>query len=237
MGWDMAGLLARLEGMADERYRAFNEGLIPGAEGTSLGVRMPALRAVAREIAREDPRGFLDATLGARVHELNLLHAMALARLPWAERMARLKAFVPTVGNWAVCDALCADLKPPESGLDELADFLAACAASGEEYPTRFALVARMLYYRDPARIDGTFQLYAGFRHEGYYARMGAAWGLSALYFVDRERTLRVLESGALDPFTRGKAVQKAIESRRATDEDRARLRALRRRPEWKGGI
>ena len=58
MAYDLQPLLARLAEMADDRYRAFNERLTPGAEGTSLGVRLPALRALAKEIARGDAAGF-----------------------------------------------------------------------------------------------------------------------------------------------------------------------------------
>ena len=229
MAYDLQPLLARLAEMADDRYRAFNERLTPGAEGTSLGVRLPALRALAKEIARGDAAGFLDASRASGVHELNLLHAMVLAHQPWPERLAGLKAFVPAIGNWAVCDVLCADLKPKPGELGELAAFLESCIATGEEFQVRFGYVARMLYYRGDDWIDETFRLFAAFRHEGYYARMGAAWGISMLFLCQRERTLRFLESDSLDRFTHNKAIQKAIESRRVTDEDRAVLRALRR--------
>ncbi len=231
MAYDLSRLLAQLTELADERYRRFNEGLMPGMRGTSLGVRMPALRRLVRGIAAEDPQGFLDASLGAQVHELNLLHAMVLARRPNPERMARLRAFVPTLANWSVCDLLCGELKPAPADLDELAAFLDECIASGAEYPVRFAYVARMLYYRDDAHIEQTLQRCAAFRHEGYYARMGVAWGLSMLFLCQRARTLRFLETNALDRFTHNMTIRKAIESRRVTDADRALLRALARPP------
>ena len=49
-------VLKQLHSLADEKYRTFNEGLIPGAEGTSIGVRMPQLRAITKEICRGDWR-------------------------------------------------------------------------------------------------------------------------------------------------------------------------------------
>ena len=55
---DYEMLLRRLEENRDEKYRVFNESLIPGTEGT-YGVRAPVLRALSKELLRGDWRGYL----------------------------------------------------------------------------------------------------------------------------------------------------------------------------------
>ena len=231
MRYDLQPLLRELEAHADEHYRRFNEALTPGVENRSIGVRMPALRAMVRTILRGDPEGFLDASLNSDVHELCLLHAIVLAQYKCAfeNRIARLAAFVPTIDNWAVCDTLCNDLKPRSEQLDVLLDFIRRRLNSGREFEVRFGCVMLMLYYHDDDRIDETLRLYAGFRHDGYYARMGAAWGLSMLFVVQRAQTLHFLQTDALDHFTHNTAIRKCIESRQITDSDKQLLRALRR--------
>ena len=230
-GYPLDELTDKLRSLADEKYRIFNESLTPGAEGTSFGVRMPALRRIAREILRNDPSSFLDASLGHTVHEINLLHAILLAKESCSveNRLMRIRGFVPTIGNWAVCDLLCNDLKPSPEFAEALLPRLRRYSESENEYEIRFALVMLMLYYRDPAHIDETFRLYASFRHEGYYARMGAAWGLSFLFVDWPERTLELLKSNTLDRFTHNKAIQKCIESYRVSAQDKKMLRTLRR--------
>ena len=52
-------LREQLMEMADARYREFNASLTPGA-GAMIGVRIPQLRAIAREIARGDWRMWLE---------------------------------------------------------------------------------------------------------------------------------------------------------------------------------
>ena len=231
MPYDLHPLLRELEARADERYRSFNESLTPGAENRSIGVRMPVLRATARAILRDDPEDFLTASLNSGVHELRLLHAIVLAQYKCAfeDRIARLAAFVPTIDNWAVCDTLCNDLKPRPEQLDALLDFIRECLNSGREFEVRFGCVMLMLYYHGDDRIDETLRLYAGFRHDGYYARMGAAWGLSMLFVFQRAQTLHFLQTDALDRFTHNTAIRKCIESRQITDSDKQLLRALRR--------
>ena len=231
MPYDLHPLLRELEARADERYRSFNESLTPGAENRSIGVRMPVLRATARAILRDDPEDFLTASLNSGVHELRLLHAIVLAQYKCAfeDRIARLAAFVPTIDNWAVCDTLCNDLKPRPEQLDALLDFIRECLNSGREFEVRFGCVMLMLYYHGDDRIDETLRLYAGFRHDGYYARMGAAWGLSMLFVFQRAQTLHFLQTDALDRFTHNTAIRKCIESRQITDPDKRLLHALRR--------
>lgn len=231
MAFELQPLRDALYAHADEDYRRFNEGLTPGAENRSIGVRMPVLRRFARELLKADPAGFLDASLASETHELRLLHAMVLGgwNCPLAERLARLAAFVPTIDNWAVCDLLCGDLKPAADQLDGLLPFLRACIAGGREFEVRFGYVMLMRYYHADPWIDGTLRLYAGFRHEGYYARMGVAWGLSMLFVRQRDRTLQFLRGDPLDRFTHNKALQKCIESRQISDADKQLLRTLRR--------
>lgn len=49
----------RLEQLSEEDYKKFNENLLPGTKHV-LGVRMPKLRALAKEIAKEDFRAYLN---------------------------------------------------------------------------------------------------------------------------------------------------------------------------------
>ena len=61
-------LRARLESLADPGYRAFSARLLP--VGTPLlGVRLPALRRIARELSRGDWRAYLDGAADGSFEE------------------------------------------------------------------------------------------------------------------------------------------------------------------------
>lgn len=231
--YDLSPLLDRLEGLRDEKYAAFSAGLVPGLDGRALGVRMPALRGVARELVRsEDWRDFLEASRSDTLYELRMLQAMVLggARCPVGEKIALTDAFLPTVDNWAVCDALCSSFKPKKGDLDALFPFARACAESDAEFRVRFGLVMMMDYYREPPFIEQVMAVYRAFRHEGYYARMGAAWGLATLWLFAREDALAILRDGVWDDFTHNRAIQKLRESWRVSDADKALALSFKRR-------
>ena len=228
---DLDGLISELRTFSDEKYRTFNEGLTPGIEGKSLGVRMPKLRSISHMLLKKDPHAFLHAAEACDIHEIRLLCAILIARgkMTVDERRDHLCRFVPSIDNWAVCDLLCCDMKLAIGELAEYYSLLSRFAASDREFEVRFALVMLMMYYHGEEWFDRTLAIYTDFRHNGYYARMGAAWGLSMLFVRQRERVLRFLETDTLDSFTHNKAIQKCIESRQVSPEDKELLRSLRR--------
>ena len=229
--YDLSGLVARLEGMSDADYRALSRTLVPGVNAPVLGVRVPRLRALAREILRGDWRGFLEASRDGALFELSMLHAIVLggARCDFAEKRALLAAFLPRVDNWSVCDTLCASYKPAAAEREALFDYLVECADSEHTYIKRFGLVMMMSRYRDDAHLDRVLDTYRRFHHPDYYARMAAAWGLATLYLSRPDDVLSILKGGALDEFTHNKALQKLRESYRVSDADKAMLKSLKR--------
>lgn len=56
---DYGELVTRLEAMAEEGYRAFNARIVPDTAAPMLGVRAPALKALAKQIANGDWNGYL----------------------------------------------------------------------------------------------------------------------------------------------------------------------------------
>lgn len=227
--YDLDELLARLRELSDERYREFNEGLTPGIEQTSLGVRMPALRQLSRELLKGDWRAFLEVSRVHALFELRMLHAMVLggARCPVEEKIALTDAFLPWVDNWGVCDALCSSYKPKASELEPLLPFVVACADDGATFRKRFGLVMLMSYYREDPR---ALAPYRRFEHPDYYARMGEAWGLATLFLYQREGVLGILSDNVLDVFTHNKTIQKLRESYRVSDADKQMLLQYKRK-------
>ena len=95
----------------DAAYQKFNEGLLPGKAGQTLGVRMPRLQQLAGEICRGDWRQFLEETETDTQYELVMLAGLVTGRCrcPWAEKHDRIAAFVPRIDCWGINDSFCAE--------------------------------------------------------------------------------------------------------------------------------
>ncbi|MDE7304523.1 MAG: DNA alkylation repair protein [Alistipes sp.] len=214
--------------LADPRYRDFNASLTPGAP-PMIGVRLPQLRAIAREIARGDWRAWFDEAPGDYFEE-RMLQGLVIgyAKCPPDEKLRYVARFVPSIDNWAVCDCFCWRLRPAER--EPMWRFILPYFDSAAEYEVRFAVVMALSNFVEAERLDRLLELFGRVRHEGYYVRMGVAWAVSVCYAKFPGPTGEWLrESCPLDDWTFNKALQKIVESLRVSDADKAAARAMKR--------
>ena len=218
----------RVLALRDEGNAAFLAKLIPTIPPeTVLGARLPALRSLARELrSTEEAERFLTA-LPHRFHEENVLHALLLnERRDFAPTLAELDRFLPYVDNWAACDAL-----RPRCFARHRAELLPAIRRwldADRPYTRRFALEMLMTHFLDeefePVYLDWAAET----RAEDYYVRMMQAWFFATALTKQYRSALPVLEQRRLEPWTHNKTIQKAIESFRVPDENKAYLKTLR---------
>ncbi len=224
-------IILRLEEAADGKYAAFNRKLIPGAF-TILGVRIPRLRQMAKEIAATD--AWREFVLGPStdLFETGMLRGLTIgyAKTDIGEYLSLLAAFVPSIDNWAVCDCMCSTLGFVRKHRAAVLDFITPYLTSEAEFEVRFAAVMLMDYYCDEEYIDRTLDALDTVRHTGYYARMGTAWALSMAYVKFPEKTASYMDSSTLDNATFNMTIRKIIESRQTTAEQKQALRGKMRK-------
>ena len=232
----IAEIKMRLEQIAEEDYKKFNENLLPGTEHV-LGVRMPKLRALAKEVAKEDFRTYLDeahekisADKGS-YHEEIMLEGLviAYAKMELEERFFYLDRFVPKIHNWAVCDCCSNTYKFMEKYQEESFAYIDKYLHSQREYELRFGIVSLLEHFMNDTYIDQVLAICECTRHEGYYVKMAVAWTLSICYVKYPAKTRMFLEKNTMDDFTHNKTIQKIRESYRVSKEVKEELKKLKR--------
>ena len=227
----------------DLGYKDFNSKLLPTVDvKTMAGVRTPALRAIAKELARrEDASTFLKA-LPHRLFDENQVHAFTIGlEKNYGTAIKLYDAFLPYVDNWATCDQL--PVKVLGKRPDETRAYVERWLTSGHCYTIRFAMGVLMRLYLDelfeerflamvaearmpnsaeqPASEDDIY--YVDMMRAWYFAEALARQEVAALPYLERQD-----DAALLDEWTRRKAIQKAIESRRISGEMKSYLRTLR---------
>lgn len=222
----------RLEEMGETKLAEFSSALIPGMGRPMLGVRIPKLRLLAKELAAGDWKSLLDGGLGDATFEELMLHGLIIgyARMAWPEKLERILSFVPRIDNWAVCDCCCSTFAEVRKHRTEVWPRLLAYAGSREEYGQRFAAVMLMDHFLCDEYADDVLRTLAAMRPVGYYAAMGIGWALSVCFVKYPEKTLPVLESPGLPAQSRMLACRKILESRRTTEPWRTIIRELKRK-------
>lgn len=217
--------------LAEPRYRTFISALMPGVEHI-IGVRLPTLRRMAREILRGDWRGWLAEAEGFYFEE-RMLQGMVVSSAPCepAEKLQYTARFIPKIDNWAVCDSFCRRLKPDER--EGMWRFIQPYFNAEAEFGVRFATVTALGNFVDETHLETLLMLLGRVCHEGYYARMGVAWAVSVCYAKFPERTHAWLADNCpLGDWTFNESLQKIAESYRVDASAKSELRGLRRKAE-----
>lgn len=227
------GLLKEME---DEKYREFHSGLLPGTENI-LGVRLPALRSLARELSKKDWEDWFSEGRDLYYEETMLRGlVMAYAKMDCDTRLSYIRKFVPDIKNWAVCDCVSNTLKDAEKFPEKYWEFIAPYFSSEREYEARFGAVMLLSHFVKEEYVEEGLLRLEAIHQEGYYAKMAAAWAVSVYFAAFPGRILKYLqEESRLDEFTYRKSLQKILESYRVTKEYKAIIREIRQRGQKNG--
>ena len=205
-----------------------------------LGLHTPEMKQTAKELARQADvldviHGFEEEHRQDRfslAYEETVIWGLTVNALKctWEERKALLKAYIPVLDNWAVCDSFCCNAKwalklPPQT----LWDFLLPYYNSKQEFEVRFAIVMSMCYLLNEEWLPTVFhQLEAiplaeviseyAYPNPPYYVRMGMAWLLATALAKHPDATRMFMNRTSLPEDVKRLYVRKARESFRTRD-------------------
>ncbi|MDO5009624.1 MAG: DNA alkylation repair protein [Intestinibacter bartlettii] len=225
----MDNLRNRLFELADDKYKKFHSSLCPNTENI-IGVRLPQLRQIAKEITKGDWRSFL-STSKEDYYEEVLINGLviAYAKCDVDERLNYIKDFVPKIYNWAICDTFCNTLKFVNKNKEAVWDFIQPYLKSSKEFEIRFAVVIILNYYITEDYIDIVLETLDKVRHNGYYVKMAVAWAISMCFIKFEEKTMLYLKNNNLDDFTYNKSLQKICESLCVDKKTKALIKSMKR--------
>lgn len=212
---------------ADPKYRAFTLPLIPNVdEKTFIGVRLPILKKYAKELNSKTKEEFLNS-LPHQYHEENILHAFILSNVKdYQEFLKKVDFFLPYVSNWSVCDTICN--KHLNKYKNELIKEIYKWLKSQELYRVRYAVKCLMNYYLGEDFKEEHIEKVAEVKLDDYYVKMMIAWYLATGLAKNYDSFIKAIELHKFDTFVHNKAIQKAVESYRVSDEHKQYLKTLK---------
>ena len=226
----MTAVQEALFALRDDAYGDFTAKLIPNVgRERIIGVRTPALQRFAKAFAkRPEAEEFLTELPHFYLEENGLHAALINGMRNYDECVAALDAFLPYVDNWATCDSLGPACFKRQHG--RLIGDVRRWMASGRLYTVRFGIGMLMAHFLDGDFAPEQLDWVAAIATEEYYLRMMQAWYFATALAKQFDAALPVLEQHRLESWTHNKTIQKAVESRRITPEQKAYLKTLRRK-------
>ena len=222
--------------LREEKYRQGHIRIINALPGRRiLGLHLPEMKQVAKELARQTD--VLDMLHGfEREHQANRLSLAYEETLVWGltinalrctvkERLSLLKAYIPVLDNWAVCDSFCCNAKWAQKVPSQtLWEFLLPYFQSKQEFEVRFAIVMSMCYLMKEEWLTAIFQqlekidlpnIHSEYTNlpSPYYVRMGMAWLLATALAKYPDETRSFVNVSTLTDEVKRLYARKARES------------------------
>lgn len=227
---DNLNIKTKLVQLADPKYRIFSSGLIPGVDNM-IGVRVPDLRDLAKNIAAGNWKGYLKEAEDDSFEEIMLQGlVIGYAKADPGEITTALTYFIPKIDNWSVCDSTVMGLKIVKKHQETFWKFIQPYLDADREFFVRFGVVMLLSYYVDEKYIRAVLNRLDTITHNGYYVKMATAWAVCVCYVKFPEITHAYLENCSLDDNTYNKSIQKICESYRTDEEAKTVLRGMKRR-------
>ena len=227
---NLSTLKERLFSLQDEGYRDFTSVGVPNMPiSRIIGIRIPQLRALAIDIFKNEPETVAEFKSRAPhfYMEEETLHMFLIDLQKDPEViLTDLDEFLPTVTNWSTCDSGKAKalLKHPEPTLKYVDKWL----DSRETYAVRYGIKTLMTNFLKAEFKEEYMERVSAFATDEYYVQMMVAWYFAESMVHQRDTAIKYFEEYRLEAQTHNTAIQKIVDSRRISDEDKSYVKTLR---------
>ncbi len=212
----------------DLKYKAFHQRIVPDTKHEIIGVKVPELRKIAKNIkALSDISSFFNEK--HVYYEEFMLHGLLIAQIKDTDKAySLLNDFLPQIDNWAVCDVTVSAIKNIAKDRDLLYNNVLKWIESERVYTVRFAIVCLLTYFAEKRYSDRIFGLLSSINTDEYYINMAIAWLYSVFLVKCYDETLPIIESKTLSRFIQNKTIDKARDSFRIADDKKIYLKTLK---------
>ncbi len=209
--------------LCDEEYRIFTEKLIFTSKHKVMGIRLPQLKEIAKRFCDSYKEIF---ALPYDTFEELLFKGLCVAysKDSLSDKYDYIIKYVHLIDNWSSCDCFCSAIKPKKQDISVLWQIIEDTIFSEKEFISRVGIVLLFSKFHDEKSVDYALDAYNRLPCGEYYRDMAIAWGISvyAVYFP--EKITDYLKTSPLSIDVKKKAAQKIRDSKRISDDIKARI-------------
>ena len=212
-------LLKYLNSLKDKKYKEFNSKIIT-TNYTILGIRIPILRNVAKEISKTEFLELFNIT-NYENYEITLIIGILISYIKDFKIMEEhLLNYTSHIDNWAICDTLVSSLKIIKTHKEEGFNLVQKLINQNKEYSIRLALAILLNYYIE-GDLSIIFDIIKSIKYSTYYIDMAISWLLQVCFVYDKNKTYEFLKNGDVNDFILHKTISKINDSYKVSKEDK----------------
>lgn len=224
---DYHELIQYLKSIGDVEFITFSKKIIK-EEANMIGIKVPILKEIAKQIASGDYISFLKVNQNDYYEEL-MIEGLVIGFIKEEKDFDfYLDPFIKKINNWAICDTCTANMKMIKKNPDKYLPRIKSYIKSKGEYQVRFALVCFLDHYKEHQYLEDILNGIRSIKIHTYYVDMAIAWLLCELFIFNKEYILKRLNTLRLNIFTFRKFVSKCCDSYRVSKEDKTYLKQIK---------
>lgn len=215
--------LTYLKSIADNDTKKFNERIV-NTKYEILGIKMPVLKMIAKDISKTDYFKFLELST-SKYYEEVMIEGFLLSYIKDENVfLDYLNKFIYKIDSWAICDSCISSYKIFKKG--DFSSYASFLVLDSREFFVRVGYIILLDYYIDDDHIDNILSLCLK-ESSYYYVNMAVSWLISVCFIKYREKVLDLLKSKKLSVFVQNKTISKIRDSYRVSREDKEIVKSL----------
>ena len=97
--------------LKDEKYKEFHSSLVLNSKYEMIGIRVPIMREVAKNIAKSNIEEFLKYSQNKYYEEI-MIQGLVISHIKDEKTFYNyFKKYIIKIDNWALCDSFCSSIK------------------------------------------------------------------------------------------------------------------------------
>ena len=212
--------------MQDVKYKEFHSSLVLNSKYEMIGIRVPQMRQIAKELSKGNIEGFLKCA-GDKYYEEIMIQGLTIAHIKDEKTFHKyFKEYIKKIDNWALCDSFCSSIKIVEKYEDKYFNECVQLALNDNEFISRVGLVTILNHFVNKNRLNDIFKTLNKIKSDMFYINMAEAWLICDLYIKYPTETEQFLKNNNLNKFTQNKAISKIRDSYRVSNDNKKRINA-----------
>ena len=215
--------------LKDDKYKNFHNSLVLNSKYEMIGIRVPIMREIAKEIAKTNIEEYLKCVKN-NYYEETLIEGLVISHIKDEKLFYDyFNIFINKIDNWAICDSFCSSIKIVRKYEDKYFEESVKLALNESEFISRVGLVTILNHFVTEKRINEIINLLNKIKSDKFYINMAEAWLICDMYIKFPKETKAFLKDNNLNKFTQNKAISKIHDSFRITDKDKEELKKYRK--------
>ena len=215
--------------LQDKKYKEFHSSLVLNSKYEMIGIRLPIMRDIAKQISKTDIEEFLSCVQN-KYYEETMIEGLVISHIKDEKIFDKyFKTYIKKIDNWAVCDSFCNSIKIVRKNEEKYFKEAIKLALNSEEFISRVGLIIILNNFITSNNLNDIFCVLNKIQSDKFYINMAEAWLICEMYIKFPSKTQEFLEKNKLNKFTQNKAISKIHDSYRVSKEDKEFLNSLKK--------